>query len=189
MAKSAAATVGQRARPRRTGSGRTGPKFPYDKMLTDLGKRDSRSQRAAYYLNWAATTRPYHYLPFNVIVTDVMNYQALRKLTSDDVHSLRRNMGQVRKLLQTVYGRDLDIAGAGARATVDDTDATTVALPKKMRRLRSAKNSVMATYRLIDHAQVKDPKAKNYLAKSVRDVVRLIGSEDFDRKLLPPGEE
>lgn len=72
---------------------------------------------------------------------------------------------------------------------MNDDDVAAVTLPKKLKGLRAAKNSALATNALIDPAQIKDPRIKAYLAKSVKDLVRMIGSEDFDRRLLPPTEQ
>lgn len=166
-----------------------GHKFPFDQMLKDLDKKDSRTQRAAYYLDWAAKVMPKHYQPYNVLLTAIMGYTSRRRMDSDEVTSLRNSMGTVRKALQKYYGRTLDPAGSGVRATVDDEDAATVALPKSLRRFRSAKNSVLAVNALIDPSKVRDPRIKSYLNRSVRDVIRMVGSEDFDRKLLPPGSD
>lgn len=164
-------------------------KFPHEKMLSNLGSSDSRAKRIAYYLDWAAREQPYHYQPFNVIVTAIQNYGALRRMDSEEVVSVRASMSSVRNLLQKTYGRDLDIAGNGALATVSDEHTASVPLPKKLRRLRSAKNSVLKTYNLIDMAKIKDPKIKAYLSKSVKEVIRLVGGEDFDKKLLPPKDD
>lgn len=172
-------------RPARVG----GPTFDHAHMLSDLGRHNSRAQRIAYYLNWCAGMLPLQYQPFNTIVQEINGYERLPRMDADEVVAVRRNMGTIRKLLQRLYARDLDVGGGGARATVSDEDAAGVVLPKKMKRLRSAKNAVVATHSLIDPGAVKDPRIKAYLNKSVRDVVKLIGSDDFDRKLLPPISE
>ena len=163
-------------------------KFPFDKMLADLQKKDSRVKRAAYFLNWAAGVMPKHYQPYNVVLTAIMGYSSLRRMDSDEVKSLRASMTSVRKTLQKVYGRTLDPAGNGVRATTDDEDAAAVAMPKALGRLRSAKNSVMAVSSVIDPNRIRDPRIKSYFNRSVRDVLKMVGSEDFDRKLLPPAE-
>lgn len=166
-----------------------GPRFDHAKMLQALGGKDSRAQRIAFYLDWCATELPLQYQPFNVIVQAISDYARLPRMDADEVTMVRRNMGAPRRLLQRTYQRDLDVGAGGARATVSDEDAAGVVLPKKMQRLRSAKNAVVATHSLIDPAAVKDPRIKAYLTKSVRDVIKMIGSDDFDRKLLPPVSE
>lgn len=158
-------------------------------MIQLLGKKDSRAQRIAFYLNWAASELPLQYQPFNVIVQAINDYGRLPRMDDNQVSAVRRSLASVRRIVQRTYQRDLDVGGGGVRATVSDEDAAGVVLPKKMKRLRSAKNAVVTTHSLIDPAQIKDPRIKAYLNRSVRDVVKLIGSEDFDRKLLPPVTE
>lgn len=166
-----------------------GPRFDHAKMVQALGKKDTRAQRIAFYLNWSATELPLQYQPFNVIVQAINNYSRLPRMDHNEVTSARGGLTSVRRIMQITYQRDLDVGGGGVRATVSDEDAAGVVLPKKMKRLRSAKNAVVATHSLIDPAAVKDPRIRAYLNKSVRDVVKLIGSEDFDQKLLPPMSE
>jgi hypothetical protein len=172
-------------RPSRVG----GPKFDHAAMVAALGNKDSRAQRIAYYLDWCAARLPLQYQPFNVIVQEINAYARMPRMDTDEVSTARGSMHSVRRILQQKYQRDLDVGGGGARATVSDEDAAGVVLPKKMKRLRSAKDAVVATHALIDVAEIKDPRIKAYLNKSVREVVRLIGSEDFDKKLLPPMSE
>lgn len=166
-----------------------GPVFDHSKMIQALGKKDSRAQRIAFYLNWSATELPLQYQPFNVIVQAINNYGRLPRMDDHEVAAVRRSLSSVRRITQIDYQRDLDVGGGGVRATVSDEDAAGVVLPKKMKRLRGAKNAVIATHSIIDAGAIKDPRIRAYLNKSVRDVVKLIGSEDFDRKLLPPSPE
>jgi hypothetical protein len=158
-------------------------------MVTQLGKRDSRSARAAFFLNWAADEFPKAYMPWNAILQNIQGRQGLPRMSSDEVTALRGSCGQVRRALQRHHKRDLVIAGSAARATTDDEDTAAVALPRKMKQLRSAKNAVMATHALIDPAQVRDPRIKTYLNRSVKEIMRVIGSAEFDKKLLPPADQ
>lgn len=164
-------------------------KFPFDRMVTQLGKRDSRSARAAFFLNWAADEFPKAYMPWNAILQNIQGRQGLPRMSSDEVAALRGSCGLVRRALQKQHKRDLVIAGAAARATTDDEDTAAVALPRKMKSLRSAKNAVMATHALIDPTQVRDPRIKAYLNRSVKEIMRVIGSAEFDKKLLPPADQ
>lgn len=160
--------------------------FPWQAMKEALGKRDSRSQRIAYYLDWAAQTRKGQYEPYNEIAKAIDNRSSLPRMDSDHVKGVRRSIGAVRAVLQKRYQRDLDSAVGSMRATVDDEDTASVALPKRMKRLRSAKNSLVATHQLIDPSKVKDARIKAYLQHDVRDIIKLVSSPDFDKKLLPP---
>lgn len=177
-----------RAAPRRN-SRVGGPRFEHAAMLVALGKNDTRAQRIAYYLDWCASKLPLQYQPFNVVVQEINGYARLPRMDAEEVSTVRGSMHTIRRILQQKYERDLDVGGGGARATISDEDAASVVLPKKMKRLRSAKNAVVTTHSLIDPAAIKDPRIKAYLTKSVREVIKLIGSEDFDRKLLPPVSE
>lgn len=193
----AAVTLTSRARPSprkaknggRRRRGVVGATFPHARMLAELGKRDTRAQRVAYYLNWAANEAPHQYQPFNEIVSQINAYGKLPRMNNDEVEAVRGGMHTVRKILQQQYDRDLDVAGGGARATVDDQDTAAVVLPKKMKRLRSARNGVIATHGLIDPNKIKNPAIKAYLTKSVSAVVKMIGTDDFEKKLLPPHNE
>lgn len=182
-----AEAVGTRARRPARARGRA-ISFPFEQMNDALGKRDSRAQRAAYYLDWCAAHFPHEYQPFNTIVQQINGRTSTPRMENDEVKNLRGAMHGVRLLLQSQYKRDLDIAAGGARATVDDDDTASVVMPKKMKRLRSAKNAVLATNNLIDIAEIKSPELRAYMKRSVSDIVKLVGSEEFDRKLLLPGE-
>lgn len=160
--------------------------FAWDRMVTDLGKRDSRTARVAYYLDWAAKNLPMEYQPYNVIVQAINNYQRLPRTDHDEVTAIRTNMHTVRKVLQAQYERDLDSAGRATRATVNDEDAAAVVIPKKMQRLRAAKNALLVSHSLIDPKKVTDGRIRAYLTHSVKDIVRMVGSEEFESKLLPP---
>lgn len=158
-------------------------------MCMELGKRDNRSQRVAWFLNWAAEHSPHEYQPYNVILQAINNLGRLPRMDKDEVLAVRGNMHSVRRILQRDYNRDLDVAGGAARATVDDDDKAAVVLPKKMKRLQSAKNAVLTTHSLIDPKRVKDPVTKAYLTHSVASIIKMVGSESFDRKLLPPTDD
>lgn len=184
MARKSDSTARTRAR---TGIG--APQFDFEAMLEAVGDHDSRTQRVAFYLNWAAQRLPHQYLPYNVIAQAISGSKSKRlpRMDSDEVQGIRRTLHGIRKALREKYGRSLDVAADGARATVDSQDLASVVMPKKVRRFRSAKNALIAEHQLIDVGQIRDPKIRTYINRPIRELMKLIGSDDFDKKLLPPG--
>lgn len=161
--------------------------FPFDKMKEDLGDEcDFRSKKTAYLLDWTAKNMPGVYIGYAEIVRAIDNRKSLPRLDSPDVKALRSSIANVRGLLRERYGRELDTAPNSVRATTGDEDAATVVLPKKLRRLRSAKNAVIATHSLIDPSKIRDPRIRAYLETDVNLIIKAIGTEAFDKKLLPP---
>ena len=151
----------------------------------------SMTKRAAHCLDWCANECPGEYLPYNMLLKVIQQYPRMPQLNSEEVQILRRNMSNVRGHLQKTYSRELDSQpGVGVRATFSDADTLTVALPKKMSRFRAAKRSLATTVNLIDERSIPDTAElkpwKVWMRKSVADVMRLVGSEDFDTKCLPP---
>jgi len=164
--------------------------FPFDQMKQALGDEcDFRSKKTAFLLDWAAKNMPGVYIGYAEIVRAIDNRKSLPRLDSPDVKALRSSIANVRGLLRERYGRELDTAPNSVRATTGDEDAATVVLPKKLRRLRSAKNAVIATHSLIDPANVKDARIRAYLENDVNAIIKAIGSESFDKRLLPPSAD
>lgn len=158
-------------------------------MVTDLGKKNSRTQRAAYYLDWAAQHLKFQYQPFNVITQQINAYGRLQRMDNEEVLALRRTMASVRAIMQTKYKRNLHVAGNGVRASVDNDDAVVTGVTGQMKRLKSAKDSLLRATNVVDINGIKDPRIKAYMNRSVREVLKLVGSDDFEKKLLPPAEE
>jgi hypothetical protein len=175
----------------RSRTGMIAPDFDFNKMVDALNKHDSRTQRVAYYLNWAAEHLAYQYQPYNVIAMAISGSKSKRlpRMDSDEVLGIRRTLGGIRLALQRHYHRSLDVAAGGVRATVDSEDQASVVMPKKVRRLRSAKNSFVTEYKLINQSEITDPQLRAYVNRPLRDLLKIINSEDFDKKLLPPGGE
>lgn len=42
---------------------------------------------------------------------------------------------------------------------------------------------------VVDINGIKDPRVKAYMNRSVKDVLKLISGDDFDKKLLPPASD
>ena len=154
---------------------------------------ESLPQRMAHYLDWAASEFPKQYTPYNLLVKAVFGYKHLPKVGSQQVDVVRRGMGRARLLLQTKYNRTTDSQpGLGVRATVDSADSLTVAMPKKVTRLRGARAAMMSTWNLVDLSKVPNTPElkpwKDWGSKNVSEIVKLIGSADFEKKMLPPSK-
>lgn len=150
--------------------------------------------RAAHCLDWAALAFPKQYVPYTHLLKAIMGYRRTPVEDNQEVLMLRRNMTRVREILLKKYGRVLDSQpGLGVRATVDDADTLTVALPKKMARFRAAKVGLATTVNLIDPAKVPNTPEyapwKAWLNRSVKEVMRQISDPTFESKLLPPAKE
>jgi hypothetical protein len=148
--------------------------------------------RSAHFLDWAAKHYPKSYVPYNYLLKAIMGYERTPRLDSEDVDRLRSNLTRIRTILQEIYGRDLDTQpGVGVRATVDDADTTTVALPKKMRRLRSAQVGLKKTVDLIDLSKLPSTADmvpwKRWLTTDVKTIMKTLDSPDFAKRMLPPG--
>ncbi len=149
-------------------------------------------ERMAHYLDWAAAKYPKAYTPYNFVLKAIMGFEKTPRLGSEDVDRLRGKITRTREILQELYGRDLDTQpGVGVRATVDDADTTTVALPKKVKRLAAASNSVKKTMDLIDPKKLPDTAEmapwKKWLTTDVKTIVKTLSAPDFASRMLPPG--
>lgn len=149
-------------------------------------------ERTAHFLDWAAKAYPKSYAPYNYVLKAIMGYDKTPRLDTEEVLRVRGNISRVRAILQEKYGRDLDtVAQVGVRATVDDADTLTVALPKKVRRLDAARQSVSKTAALIDPARLPTTADlapwKRWLTTDVRTVLKTIEAPEFARRMLPPG--
>jgi hypothetical protein len=180
--------MARNARAARSRTGIGSPTFNFEQMLDEIGDVDSRTQRVAYYLNWAAGHLAYQYQPYNVIARAISGSKSARlpRMDSDEVLGIRRTLHGIRKALRLKYNRSLDVVADGARATVDSQDVAAVVIPKKVRRLRTMKDSLVEEHKLINPAEIRDARIRAYIQRPIRDLMKILGSEDFDKKLLPP---
>jgi hypothetical protein len=153
----------------------------------------ARSQRIAHFLDWAARHFPKQYCPYPQLAKAVTGYARMPQYNSKEVDLIKSTMSGVNKILQTKYKRTIDTEpGIGVRATVDDADTATVALPKRMSRFKAAKNSLVATAALVDVNKIPDTNEfkpwKAWLKTSVKDVLKMVNSSDFEQKLLMPAD-
>lgn len=166
-------------------------KFTLDISKFETNHKLSIPHRAAQFLDWAAKNYPHQYTPYNLLLQAVMGYDRTPKLKNAEVERLRNASGRIRMLLVDKYARDLVVQpGLGPRATVDDADKLKMVMPKKAARLQSARISFVSTANSIDTKTIPNSPElstlKDWFGRSVKDVVRQIGSKEFERKLLPP---
>lgn len=172
------------------------PKSKRSKFTLDISKftpniKFSIPNRAAQYLDWAAKNYPGQYTPYNLMLQAIMGYERTPKLKNAEVERLRNSLGRIRAILVEKYDRELvSQPGLGPRATVDDGDKLKMVMPKKAARLASARVQFVTTANSIDPKQIPNSpemnSLKDWFSRSVKDVVKQIGSKEFEAKLLPP---
>jgi hypothetical protein len=147
--------------------------------------------RAAHFLDWLASRYPGHWVRANFVVKAINGYKHQPLERSDEVEVFRARMSTVKKGLGGVYGRTLITQrSVGMRASIDEADRLRNALPGKMKVLRGAKDRVMEEAQAIDLRKIPNtPENKPYkewFAKDVQKVLDFIGTDDFDKRCLPP---
>lgn len=157
----------------------------------DIDLSLSQVQRAANFLDWSAKNHPGTYVAYNELLRSINGYSKKPQLKSDEVERLRKNSHAIKKNLWDKYKREIvSLPGVGIRASTDDADVLTNVVPKRATRLQSAKNSFVQTVTNIDPTKIPNTPAlkphKDWLQKEIRDLVKQIGSAEFERKLLPP---
>lgn len=161
--------------------------FPFNDEFLTL----TMPQRVAFFINWAAQHYPNEFVPHQFIYRACTGLKRTPHQTSPDTVRIKNMMGRVRLILQKDYARDLcSQPFAGVRATVDDADALQSTLPRRMRRLRAAREAVTRTAELIDPKKLPNTPQmtpwKRWFSTSVQDVLGLLNSDNFTRGLLPP---
>lgn len=166
-------------------------KFTLDISKFQTDHKKSIPNRAAEYLDWAAKNYPHQYTPYNLMCQALMGYDRTPKLKNAEVERLRNSLGRIRQILVEKYERELVAQpGLGPRATVDDADKLKMVMPKKAARLASARAQFVSTANSIDPKLIPNSPElaalKDWFSRSVKDVVKQIGSKEFESKLLPP---
>jgi len=152
------------------------------------------NRRVAHCLNWAAEKFPYHYLQWNMVLKAIHGYRRLPRLDSEQVLHLKKSGAAIRKHLLKYHERIMDSEpGMGIRALVDDADKLRIAMPKKARRLITAKNSAEETAAHIDLAAVPDTPEyapyKKWMARDVGGILKALNRARFDTRALPPSRD
>lgn len=154
----------------------------------------SEPERIAFVLDWAAEHLPGVFLQYNVILRVCRRLPSTPRMGNQEVGVFKTKFHRASDILRTRYNRlQVTQTGIGVRASFDDADATRNALPPKLKRLASAKRSVLVTLDAIDPAKLPSTADmapwKKWLTTDVRDVMRAISSPGFDQKCLPPSAE
>lgn len=151
----------------------------------------SPPQRAAHYLDWAATNYPKQYTQYTHLVKAIYGYGRMPRVDSQEVVSLRHAMSRIRQILIEKFGRQLDTKpGLGVRATVDSLDVARNTMPREIMKVRRAQAAAARTYSLINkNAIPKTPETEHileWLNKDVRDVMKTLNSPEFQARLSLP---
>jgi hypothetical protein len=152
------------------------------------------NRRVAHCLNWAAEKFPYQYIQWNIMLKAIHGYRRLPRLDSEQVLHLKKSATAVRKHLLKYHERIMDSEpGMGIRALVDDADNLTIAMPKKARRLVSAKNSAEETAAHIDLSAVPDTPEyapyKKWMKRDMGGILKALERVKFDHRALPPARD
>lgn len=169
----------------KSGYGLDVKKYATDSSLTVAG-------RVAHFLNWAADKYPKQFVQYNVLLKAIMGFSHTPRLNTQEVERLKDQMGHVAKLLYKRYGRETIAQPAvGIRASVDSADLLVNVAPRKARRLVKARDALVQTKELINLDEVPNlPEYRAYkewLGKDVNDVLKLVNTEKFTERMLPPG--
>lgn len=148
-------------------------------------------QRVAHFLDWAAANKPSEFVPYNVVVQQILGTKQLPRLAGEEVQRVRRASAAVRSALITKYDREMvSLPGVGVRATFDDADRLANVAPRKARRLVAARRGFMVTANAINLDNVPNTPEyaglKSWMRQDVQSVLKMIGSSSFEQKLLPP---
>ena len=154
----------------------------------------SHGQRAAHFLDWKAQHNPGEFVPYNELLKNITGVARMPQLKSQEVEHLRKNAHAIRKNLFEKYNREMiSMPGVGIRASIDDADVLKNVVPRKAGRLQSARLGFVKTVSNIDQKNIPDTPElrplKGWLVREVKDLVKQIGSPEFERKLLPPSTE
>jgi hypothetical protein len=151
-------------------------------------------QRVAHFLDWAAINKAGEFVPYNVIVQQILGTKRLPQLAGEEVQRVRRASATVRQTLITKYDREIvSLPGVGVRATFNDADRLANVAPRKARRLDAARRGFMVTANAINLNNVPDTPEyaglKDWMRRDVQTVLKMIGTSSFEQKLLPPNTQ
>lgn len=157
-------------------------------------KKASIAHRIAHFLDASAQEYPSQYAAYSLVAKAVLMLGRMPRQDSKEAGMVRRSMARVRQILQKDYRRELDTqVGIGVRATTDSADTLQTSMPKRMRRLESARVAVVQTAQLIDVSTLPNTPAlapwKKWMQKDVKEVLSLLTAPEFEQKLLPPANE
>jgi hypothetical protein len=144
----------------------------------------SLPRKIADFLVWAAKQEPRRFITLPEVVRAVYG---VTRGGADQEDSIRRRFSGVNKILHEEHSCALvNQPGAGVRATTGDEDTARTALPKRMKRLDSARKAVVATASIIDSRKIADVALRKWVETGARKAVGLLAAPDFERQITMP---
>lgn len=154
----------------------------------------SMPRRTAHFLNWAAENYPNQYISYNVILKVINKLPNTPQIKSREVKNLASRMQSVKKVLLSDYQKRMhSLPGVGVRATVDSADVLQNVLVSDARRFDSARRTLTQTANIINPAEIPNSPEmkplKEWLAKGLKETLRLVNTPEWLQKALPPKPE
>lgn len=144
----------------------------------------SLPRKIAAFLLWARDREPKRYITLAEVARAVYG---VSRAGADHENSIRRRLTAVNRLLHEEHRTALvNQVGVGVRATVGDEDTARTALPKRMRRLDSARRAVIATTDIIDTRKITDGALRKWVETGARKAVGLLAAPEFERQISMP---
>ena len=144
----------------------------------------SLPKKIAEFLVWASKQEPKQFVSAAEVVRAVYGVTRVGK---DQEDGIRRRLTGVNKILHDEFGCALvSQPGVGVRATIGDEDTARTALPKRMKRLDSARKAVVATAAIIDSKKIGDLALRKWVELGARKAVGLLAAPDFEKQITMP---
>lgn len=144
----------------------------------------SLPRKIAEFLVYAAKHDPKEFVSMAEVVRAVYGVTRVGK---DQEDGIRRRLTGVNKILHDEFGCALvSQPGIGVRATMSDEDAARTALPRRMKRLDSARKAVIATSKIIDPKKITDGQLRRWVELGPRKAVGLLAAADFEQQITMP---
>jgi hypothetical protein len=135
----------------------------------------SLPRKIADFLVWAAKQEPRRFITLPEVVRAVYG---VTRGGADQEDSIRRRFSGVNKILHEEH--------SCALVTTGDEDTARTALPKRMKRLDSARKAVVATASIIDSRKIADVALRKWVETGARKAVGLLAAPDFERQITMP---
>lgn len=149
-----------------------------------VSSEGSLPRKIAEFLAWAAEREPKQFVALSEVVRAVYGVTRSGK---DQEDSVRRRLTGVNKILHAEFGCALvSQPRVGIRATTGDEDTARTALPRRMKRLDSARKAVVATAAIIDSKKIGDLALRKWVELGARKAVGLLAAPEFERQITMP---
>jgi hypothetical protein len=166
-------------------------KKPKTKPLDISGykRRDglTSAQGVANFLAWGRQMFPFQWWPWNMIHKAITGRAALARPDSAEVLLLRRTATRARQLLRRDHDCDLrTMRQIGARATVGSEDTAGESGPAAVKRMQSAQRNLIEVNDMVDPAEIKDPKLREFVTRQFQPLARAVNAPAFKTLLALP---